>query len=459
MPKSKAIYVCVECGSEYTKWNGRCPNCGEWNTLEETVPVTAKGGSFSSVSRSVRDVSESIAELSEINSDGSEIRWKTGMKELDRVLGGGMVKGSLTLLGGEPGIGKSTILLQICQKLGEDHTILYVSGEESMRQIKLRADRLGVNSENLYLLCETDCEAICSVIAAEKPEIVIIDSIQTMNITSLSSASGSVTQVRESTNLLMKTAKTHEIPMIIVGHVNKDGQVAGPKVLEHIVDCVLYFEGEKNIPYRILRGAKNRFGSTNEIGVFEMTGEGLREVSDPSEMLLSSRPADASGCCVACVLEGSRPVLAEIQTIVSKSAFNVPRRTAAGFDYNRMSILIAVLEKRMGFYFGGLDVYLSVVGGFYINEPAADLPVALALYSGMTDKAVNPGTITFGEVGLAGELRTVQRAAQRLKEAERLGFKKCVLPRSSLKEIDLSKFNMEITGADTIQQAFKEAMK
>ena len=455
MAKQKSIYVCSSCGYESPKWNGRCPDCGEWNTFEESLSIMAS----TSASVPMRDVSENIVDIASISADKRETRWKTGLKELDRVLGGGNVKGSLTLIGGEPGIGKSTLLLQICQTLGGEHTILYVSGEESLRQIKLRAQRLGVNSENLYLLSETDCEAICSVIVKEEPEIVIIDSIQTMNISSLSSASGSVTQVRESTNLLMKTAKSLEIPMLIVGHVNKDGAIAGPKVMEHIVDCVLYFEGQKNMPFRILRGIKNRYGSTNEIGVFEMLGNGLREVENPSEMLLSGRPADASGCCVACIIEGSRPILAEVQGLVTKSAFNVPRRTATGFDYNRMSILIAVLEKRLGYYFGGLDVYLNVVGGFDINEPAADLPVALALFSSLTDKVVPPNVISFGEIGLAGELRGVSRTAQRLREAERLGFERCILPHSSLKGEDTTGINLEIISANTIKEAFNATMR
>ncbi|SDA23994.1 DNA repair protein RadA/Sms [Ruminococcus sp. YE71] len=458
MARPKTIYICTECGYETTKWNGRCPDCGAWNTLEETLPAAVPSGTRTASSGAVRDISENILEINDIDVSQHEIRWSTGMTELDRVLGGGIVKGSLVLLGGEPGIGKSTLLLQICQTLGEDHTILYVSGEESVRQIKLRAQRLGVDSGNLYLVSETDCEAVCSAIAKEKPEIAIIDSIQTMNISALSSASGSVTQVRECSNLLMKTAKSLEIPMVIVGHVNKDGAIAGPKVMEHIVDCVLYFEGQKNLPYRILRGIKNRFGSTNEIGVFEMCGEGLRQVANPSEMLLSGRPTDASGCSVACIIEGSRPILAEVQTLVTKSAFNVPRRTATGFDYNRMAILIAVLEKRLGFYFGGLDVYLSVVGGLDIDEPAADLPVALALYSSLTDKAVPTGVITFGEIGLAGELRSVQRTEQRIAEAARLGFTKCVIPRSALKGLNTAKLGIEVIGVNSIREAFDSAL-
>lgn len=456
MAKAKTVYICSECGYETSKWNGRCPECGEWNTLEESLPIAASGVRTSPPS-SIRDISDNILEINDIDASQRETRWSTGLDELDRVLGGGIVKGSLTLIGGEPGIGKSTLLLQICQTLGEDHTVLYVSGEESLRQIKLRAQRLGVDSGNLYLVSETDCEAICSVIAKEKPEIAIIDSIQTMNISALTSASGSVTQVRECTNLLMKTAKSLEIPMLIVGHVNKDGAIAGPKVMEHIVDTVLYFEGQKNMPYRILRGIKNRFGSTNEIGVFEMCGNGLQQVKNPSEMLLSGRPSDASGCCVACIIEGSRPILAEVQALVSKSAFNVPRRTATGFDYNRMAILIAVLEKRLGFYFGGLDVYMNVVGGFDINEPAADLPVALSLYSSLTDKVVKPDVITFGEIGLAGELRSVQRTPQRIMEAERLGFTRCIIPRSSLNGIALSKHAIEVIGVDSIREAFNAA--
>lgn len=453
MAKPKIVYICTECGCETSKWNGRCPDCGEWNTLEESLPIAASASPPSSI----RDISDNILEINDIDASIRETRWSTGLTELDRVLGGGIVKGSLTLIGGEPGIGKSTLLLQICQTLGEDHTVLYVSGEESLRQIKLRAERLGVDSGNLYLVSETDCEAICSVIAKEKPEIAIIDSIQTMNISALSSASGSVTQVRECTNLLMKTAKSLEIPMLIVGHVNKDGAIAGPKVMEHIVDTVLYFEGQKNMPYRILRGIKNRFGSTNEIGVFEMCSSGLQQVANPSEMLLSGRPSDASGCSVACIIEGSRPILAEVQALVTKSAFNVPRRTATGFDYNRMAILIAVLEKRLGFYFGGLDVYMNVVGGFNINEPAADLPVALSLYSSLTDKALRPDVITFGEIGLAGELRGVQRTAQRIQEAERLGFTRCIIPRSSLSGIDLGKLTIKVTGVDSIKEAFDAA--
>ena len=453
MAKVKSVFVCSQCGFETSKWNGKCPNCGEWNTLEECeVSVHKSSGNKAAA---VRYISDKIVKIGSIDASYEEIRYSTGLKELDRVLGGGLVKGSLVLLGGEPGIGKSTILLQICQHLGEDYTILYVSGEESVRQIKLRAERLGVSSENLYLLACTDCEEICSVITKEKPEIVIIDSIQTMNISGLSSAQGSVTQVRECTNMFMKTAKSEEIPMFIVGHVNKDGAIAGPKVMEHIVDCVLYFEGQRNLSYRILRSIKNRFGSTNEIGVFEMVDKGLVEVDNPSMMLLSGRPTDVSGCCVACIMEGSRPIMAEVQALVSKSGFAAPRRTCTGYDYNRMAIIIAVLEKRLGFFFGGLDVYINIVGGLKLDEPSADLSVAMALYSSLTDKIVSDKTLAFGEIGLGGELRNVSHVTQRLSEAQRMGFEKCILPIQSLKGIDTSKYDMKICGVRNIKDAFR----
>ena len=454
MAKVKSVYVCNQCGYETSKWNGKCSNCGEWNTFEECQTTTHKAASGSSVS--IRDISDSILNISAVDASFDEVRYSTGLNELDRVLGGGLVMGSLVLLGGEPGIGKSTLLLQICEHMGEDHTILYVSGEESVRQIKLRAQRLGVTNENLYLLAQTDCEAICSVIAKEKPEIVIIDSIQTMNISSISSAQGSISQVRECTNMFMRTAKNEEIPMFIVGHVNKDGAIAGPKVMEHIVDCVLYFEGQRNLSYRILRAVKNRFGSTNEIGVFEMATKGLAEVENPSMMLLSGRPTDVSGCCVACIMEGSRPIMAEVQALVSKSGFSAPRRTCTGFDYNRMAIIIAVLEKRLGFFFGGLDVYINIVGGFKLDEPAADLSIAMALYSSLTDKVVSDKTIAFGEIGLGGELRNISHAEQRLSEAQRMGFEKCILPVQSLKGIDISKYSMKVVGVRSIRAAFNE---
>ncbi|MBQ1902819.1 MAG: DNA repair protein RadA [Ruminococcus sp.] len=455
MAKVKSSYVCSQCGYETSKWNGKCPNCGEWNTFEE-VEVTVLAGSGSRGASAVNDISSSIVNVMAVDASYNEVRYKTGLSELDRVLGGGLVKGSLVLLGGEPGIGKSTLLLQICAFLGKDHTILYVSGEESLRQIKLRADRLGVKSPNLYLLAETDCERICNVIVKQQPEIVIIDSIQTMSMAGISSAQGSVTQVRECTNMFMHTAKSEEIPMFIVGHVNKDGAIAGPKVMEHIVDCVLYFEGQRNLTYRILRAAKNRFGSTNEIGVFEMADKGLLEVENPSMLLLDGRPTDVSGTCVACIIEGTRPIMAEVQALVSKSALSTPRRTATGIDYYRMSIIIAVLEKRLGYFFGGLDVYINIVGGLKLDDTAADLAVAMALYSSLTDKVIDSKTIAFGEIGLGGELRTVTHAAQRIAEAERMGFERVIMPAHALKSVDTKKVGIRIVGVRSIKEAFKE---
>lgn len=455
MAKVKSSYVCSQCGYETSKWNGKCPNCGEWNTFEE-VEVTVRAGSSSRGASAVKDISSSIVNVTAVDASYNEVRYKTGLSELDRVLGGGLVKGSLVLLGGEPGIGKSTLLLQICAFLGKDHTILYVSGEESLRQIKLRADRLGVKSPNLYLLAETDCERICNVIVKQQPEIVIIDSIQTMSMAGISSAQGSVTQVRECTNMFMHTAKSEEIPMFIVGHVNKDGAIAGPKVMEHIVDCVMYFEGQRNLTYRILRAAKNRFGSTNEIGVFEMADKGLLEVENPSMLLLDGRPTDVSGTCVACIIEGTRPIMAEVQALVSKSALSTPRRTATGIDYYRMSIIIAVLEKRLGYFFGGLDVYINIVGGLKLDDTAADLSVAMALYSSLTDKVIDSKTIAFGEIGLGGELRTVTHAAQRIAEAERMGFERVIMPAHALKSVDTKKVGIRIVGVRSIKEAFKE---
>lgn len=452
MAKVKSIFVCGQCGYESAKWNGKCPSCGAWNSFEEVETTVSKKSV--SVSKKSADVSDKILCINEIEAADNEVRYKTGLNELDRVLGGGLVKGSVVLLSGEPGIGKSTILLQICRFLGGNHTILYISGEESVRQIKLRAGRLGVESENLYLLALTDAETVCDAIVENKPDIVIVDSIQTMSIRDISSAPGSITQVRECTNMLMRTAKSEEIPMFIVGHVNKDGAIAGPKVMEHIVDAVLFFEGERNLSYRILRAVKNRFGSTNEIGVFEMGDSGLKEVENPSLMLLSGRPADVSGSCVACVMEGSRPILAEVQALVTKSGFSAPRRVSTGFDYNRLALIIAVLEKRLGFFFGQLDVYVNVVGGLRIDEPAADLSIALALYSGITDKPIDEKLLAFGEIGLGGELRSVSHIAQRISEAQRLGFKRCIVPKHSLSAIDKSSFDIDIIPASTLRQAF-----
>ncbi len=454
MAKSKYIYTCNQCGYESTKWNGKCPSCGAWNSFEEDIAdISPAGGRSAASQEAAPDLSDSILELEDIGAD-SDVRYDTGIGELNRVLGGGLVKGSLVLLGGEPGIGKSTILLQICQFLGEDHSVLYVSGEESARQIKLRAQRLGVDTENLYILTATDAEAVARTIASSAPDIAIIDSIQTMSIGRITSSPGSLTQVRECTNLFMHTAKNQEIPIIIVGHVNKDGAIAGPKVMEHIVDAVLYFEGERHQSYRILRAVKNRFGSTNEIGVFEMLDKGLREVANPSQMLLEGRPHNVSGTCVACVMEGSRPILAEVQALASKTGYAAPRRMATGFDFNRLNIIIAVLEKRLGVYMGTLDVYLNIVGGFRLDEPAGDLPVAMALYSGIMDKQIDEELIAFGEIGLGGEIRSVSHIAQRIREAERMGFKTCVVPKQSMSAVDPKEYDIEIIPASTLKQAF-----
>ncbi|MCH5208404.1 MAG: DNA repair protein RadA [Oscillospiraceae bacterium] len=447
MPKEKTVFVCSECGHEYPKWNGKCTTCGAWNSLEETVPLTVSGIKTASAAEL------KFSKMSEVSFD-DEIRYDTGISELDRVLGGGLVKGSLVLIGGDPGIGKSTLLLQICGTMGKEHSILYVSGEESERQIKLRANRLGISGENLFLASNNSCESIIRAVSENKPEIVIIDSIQTITTSAVSSSAGSVVQVRECTNAFMRMAKSEEIPVFIVSHVNKDGGIAGPKIMEHIVDTVLYFEGDKQLSYRILRAIKNRFGSTNEIGVFSMNDDGLREVENPSEMMLSGRPAGVSGSTVVCAVEGSRPILAEVQALVSKSSFSAPRRTATGVDYNRLYMLIAVLEKRLGFAFGGLDVYVNIVGGLKIDEPAADLAVAAALYSGLCDKPVPEDMIMFGEVGLGGEIRSVSRVRERVKEAARLGFKTCIIPANSLqKNEDLG---IKTVSVRDLGQAFRE---
>ncbi len=447
--KTRVVYACRECGYESSKWNGCCQGCGMWNTMEESIPlITASSGN-----RKPMDLSQRIQGIMDISTD-SEVRYATGCTELDRVLGGGLVKGSIVLLGGEPGIGKSTLLLQICNFLGNEHTVLYVSGEESARQLKLRADRLQVNSDNLFILTETNAMAISDTITAQKPDIVIIDSIQTMCMEELSSSPGSLTQVRECTNLFMHTAKSLEIPVFIVGHVNKEGSIAGPKVMEHIVDTVLFFEGERHMSYRILRAVKNRFGSTNEIGVFDMQEVGLREVTNPSQMLLAGRPLGVSGTCIACVMEGSRPILAEVQTLVSKSGYSTPRRTATGFDYNRMAILLAVLEKRFGLFYNGQDVYLNIIGGFKLDEPAGDLPVALALYSALVDKPLPDHMIAIGEVGLGGEVRSCSHMLRRVQEAERLGLTTCIVPKDTLAALGKVPRSSRIFGVNNLRQAF-----
>lgn len=455
MAKSKTLFVCNNCGYETAKWFGKCPSCNEWDTMEEQVvvnePTKASRNRLSSAPGKALP-------LSKIDSS-NEIRYNTGIGEFNRVLGGGLVKGSLVLICGDPGIGKSTILLQICQLLNKDLSILYVSGEESAYQIKMRAQRLAVSSDKLSIMCETDAEIISEYIKSEKPDVVMIDSIQTMSINDVSSTAGSLTQVRECTNLFMRTAKNFDIPIILVGHVNKDGNIAGPKALEHIVDTVLYFEGERNLTYRILRTTKNRFGSTNEIGVFEMTSKGLNEIESPSLAMISGRPVNVSGTCVTCLIEGSRPILAEVQGLATASGFGNPRRMAAGFDYNRMAMLIAILEKRSGYFLGNMDCFVNIVGGLKADEPACDLAVALSLISSFKDSVIDSSTIVFGEIGLAGEIRTVTNCEQRIRECQRLGFKRCIVPRQNLSTLSKSNFtDIEIIGVRNIREAFESAI-
>lgn len=429
-PKVKTSFICTECAFESPRWYGKCPSCGHWNTLEEVTVQPEKPRAAAPMTSTQLEAVAS--KLSALEAD-SEIRRNTGLRELDRVLGGGVVDGSVVLLSGDPGIGKSTLLLQVCSTLCENRTVLYVAGEESPRQIKLRAGRLGVDGENLYVAAITDIENVIHTIESVKPGIVMVDSIQTMNYLAINSSSGSVAQVRECTQILMRSAKSLEIPVFIVGHVNKDGGIAGPKVLEHMVDVVLYFEGERQSTYRILRAVKNRFGSTNEIGVFEMGETGLSDVENPSLMMLSGRPVGVSGTCVACVMEGTRPILAEVQALVSKTGFGTPRRMTTGFDFNRAALLIAVLEKRGGYFFGNLDAYVNIIGGLRLDEPAADLPVALALVSNLLDKPVGENVAAFGEIGLAGEIRAVSQIQPRVNECARLGFNKLILPKTSVK--------------------------
>lgn len=447
--KIKSVYICSECGYESPKWYGKCPSCGEWNTMNEEIKQTSNT-TYSKVAKSNYVAPVQIKDISTTD----EIRYKTGLSELDRVLGGGIVKGSLVLLGGDPGIGKSTILLQICEHLGKSNKILYVSGEESKRQLKLRASRLNVNSDNLYILTQTDVELVSETIRQDKPDLVMIDSIQTMSLNELQSSPGSITQVRECTNYLMRVAKSLDIPVIIVGHVNKEGSIAGPKVLEHVVDAVLHFEGDKQMSYRILRAVKNRYGSTNEIGVFQMTDAGLNEVENPSQMLLSGRPKNVSGTCVACAMEGTRPILAEIQGLATTTGYGNPRRMSTGFDYNRMSLILAVLEKRAGYYFSNTDTYINIVGGLRLDETAVDIAVAMSLVSSLKDVVIPEHAIAIGEIGLAGEIRAVNHISQRVGEAIRLGFKRIVIPYHNLKDVKINT-DAEIVGVKNIRQAFE----
>lgn len=443
----KSIFFCQNCGHEESKWLGQCPVCRQWNTfVEEKVTAAKTGGQTKSLKEA------EVVALSSVQTDREE-RVCTGIGELDRVLGGGIVPGSLVLVGGDPGIGKSTLLLQVCQRLTErKQKLLYISGEESLKQIKLRADRMGTFTDDLLLLCETNIETIRSVIEKERPSLVVIDSIQTMYSEEVSSAPGSVSQVREATNIFMQIAKGMGISIFIVGHVTKEGTVAGPRVLEHMVDTVLYFEGDRHASYRILRGVKNRFGSTNEIGVFEMRQDGLREVENPSEFMLNGRPVNASGSVVACSMEGTRPILLEIQALVCRSNFGMPRRTAAGTDYNRVNLLMAVLEKRLGLPLSNYDAYVNIAGGIRINEPAVDLGIVLALVSSYKNRPVSEDVLVFGEVGLSGEVRAVNMPEQRVSEAKKLGFQTCILPAVSLDAVKNIQ-GIKLLGVKSINEA------
>ncbi len=444
-----SVFFCRECGYESPKWMGQCPGCREWNTFTEE-PAAGKAGGLSagrSSGRVIRPVTLSKVEM------GGQQRYTSGIGELDRVLGGGIVPGSLVLVGGDPGIGKSTLLLQMCRNLAASgRKVLYISGEESLQQIRLRAQRIGDFTEAFTLLCETNLDDIAEVLKREKPEVTVIDSIQTMYSEAVSSAPGSVSQVRQATGIFLQLAKSSDNTIFLVGHMTKEGVVAGPRVLEHMVDTVLYFEGDRQAAYRILRGVKNRFGSTNEIGVFEMRKEGLAEVRNPSEYMLSGKPEGASGSVVACSVEGTRPILVEIQALICKTAFGLPRRTAAGADLNRVNLLMAVLEKRAGINLSSCDAYINIAGGVRMNEPAIDLGIVLAVVSSFREVAISDQTICFGEVGLSGEVRAVSMALQRVQEATKLGFERCILPKVCVTE-NMKCGEMEIIGVSNVREA------
>jgi len=453
MAKAKTVFFCTNCGNESPRWMGRCPGCGAYNTMEEHIEKPAAAGK---AKPAPVGMSRKPQRITCVDTEG-EIRFSTGMGELDRVLGGGAVAGSLVLVGGAPGIGKSTLLLQICNSLCCGRRVLYISGEESERQLKLRAQRLGVAPQELLILSETRLSDVVEAAEEVKPDILIVDSIQTLYNEENDSSPGSVSQVKDCTMTMMQLSKSQGITVFVVGHINKDGNIAGPKVLEHMVDCVLYFEGDTNSSYRLLRAAKNRFGSTNEIGVFEMTDAGLVEVPNPSQMLLEGRPEGASGTCVACVMEGTRPVLAEVQALVTQTSFNVPRRAADGFDFNRAVLLMAVAEKRAGLKMNVFDAYINVIGGLRLDEPGADLPVVLAVASSYRDKPIADDLVAIGEVGLTGEIRSVSHMNQRLGEVSRLGFKKCIIPRGGSEKLEIPK-GLEVYRVRNLREAIEMAL-
>ncbi len=453
MGKQKTVFFCTECGSETPKWQGRCPTCGQWNTIQEHIEKPAAAGR---TKLGPVGVSRTAQRLCEVDCN-DEIRFSTGMGELDRVLGGGAVEGSLVLVGGAPGIGKSTLLLQICNSLCAGRRVLYVSGEESEKQLKLRAQRIGVMPDALYIISETRFSDILEVVDALKPDILIVDSIQTLYNEENDASPGSVSQVKECTMSLMQLSKMQGITVFVVGHINKDGAIAGPKVLEHMVDCVLYFEGDPNTSYRLLRAAKNRFGSTNEIGVFEMADTGLVEVPNPSQMLLEGRPEGATGTCVSCVMEGTRPILAEVQALVAKTSSHIPKRTADGFDLNRAALLLAVAEKRANIKLSVLDAYINVIGGLRLDEPGADLPVLLAIASSYRDQPIPDDLVAIGEIGLTGEIRAVSQMNQRLAEVARLGFKRCIIPKKSSEKLEIPN-SLEVYCVRNLREAIEIAM-
>ena len=450
MAKSKTIFVCSECGNESSKWLGKCPACNSWNTFYEQKVVETKAGSH-------KDLAKSENKPQKLNSYEAKetLRTSTGFGELDRVLGGGLVKGSLVLLGGEPGIGKSTLILQICDKVKGEGKVLYVSGEESAEQIKMRADRLGINNDDILFLGETDIDVVNQAIIEINPKLVIIDSIQTMYSEEISAAAGSVSQVREITSQVMRVCKSRAITTIIIGHVTKEGNIAGPRVLEHMVDTVLYLEGERYFSYRVLRGVKNRFGSTNEIGMFEMNEEGMCEITNPSDILISEREDNPAGSCIVSSIEGTRAILIELQALTTQSIFGFPKRTANGTDYNRLALLIAVLEKRAGIMLGSQDIYLNLVGGIRVNEPSIDLGMMMAVVSSFKNVAIPKDMVIIGEVGLTGEVRRINLIDKRLKEAEKLGFKSCIIPESNKKDLK-EKYKLDIIGVSNINEAMKK---